>query len=157
MPDAPTLALLITASVLLDGHSTVLALRAGYVEANPFLRRAMHRAPWRATAVLWLMFSGVLGATQAALRTGMIAPGGEVHLGIFHFLTLVSVAKLLAAANNYLLVMTGISLPGMLRRRLGRPRSRLLDMLVLVVLFLPPTLLITEWLFPQFRGLLLPH
>ena len=157
MPDAPTLALLITASVLLDGHSTVLALRAGHVEANPFLRRAMHRAPWRATAVLWLVLSGVLGATQAALRTGMIAPGGEVHLGVFYFLTVASVAKLLAAANNYLLVMTGFSLPGMLRRRLGRPRSRLLDLLVLVVIFLPPSLLITEWLFAQFRGLLLPH
>jgi len=26
-----------------------------------------------------------------------------------------------------------------------------------VVLFLPPTLLITEWLFPQFGRLLLPH
>ena len=157
MPDAPTLALLITAAVLLDGHSTVLALRAGHVEANPFLRRAIHRAPWRTTAVLWLILSGMLGATQAALRIGLIAPGGEVHLGVFHFLTLVCVAKLLAAVNNYLLVLTGFSLPGRLRRRLGRPRSRLLDLLVLVMLFLPPTLLITEWLFPQFGRLLLPH
>ena len=153
MPEPLTLALMVTVAAVLDTHSTVLALRAGHEEANPFLRRAMQRAPWRATALLWALLIGLWAATLGLLRAGLIAPGGAVQLNVFYLLTAVSLAKLLAAANNYLLALTGLSLPGALRRRLGHPRSRLLDFVVLLALFLPPTIWLTDRLFPAFHGM----
>ena len=157
LPDALTLGLLYSAAVLLDGHSTARALRRGHHEMNPLMPGLIARAPWKVSLAMLAAGLGVLGLDAGLIGAGIWSAESEAHRQIATYIAVISVGKLLAALNNYLLLWLGASPVGALRRALGRRRSRLRDLLALILGLALPALLITDWLFPGLGLHLLAH
>ncbi len=148
MPGPVMLGLMILAAVLLDGHSTALALRRGHREMNPIMPGLIARHTWAVSLAMLAGGIGLLTLDWALIRRGIWSAQGEEHRQLVAFLALVSVGKMLAALNNYLLLLFGVSPVGAVRKRLGRRRSRLRDLLALLLVLALPAVLITGWLFP---------
>ncbi len=151
MPSPQTLAVLLLAGLVLDAHSTWLCLRRGHRETNPFLRRITPAGIWRVSARLGALLLIVFGAALLANRTPLIEPSlrDAIYRTSFFVLTTVSLTKLLAAFENYLLAFTGRNIAGTLFGRLRRKNSLWADMFVTFVVVVLPAMTLTWILYPD--------
>ena len=128
---------LILLSTTLDGHSTYLALNSGYRETNVFLKNFSPNGIIRASAImaaalLFLFFSnGYFNFfTENTLHLSLIT---------------ISVAKLIAAGQNYFLLYSGISVldKAVELMRLNR-KNDFHIIIALIPLLVIPSLVISE-------------
>ncbi len=149
MPSAQTLTLLIVISVTLDAHSTWGCLRAGHRETNPFLRSTTPAGILRASAILGVVLIGALVLTLIGESKGSVS--GETGLSVRYVLSAVSITKLIAAFENYLLWGFGRNLATLLFPGLRRRRNIVIDLLVTMAIAVIPALIITRLLYPAFE------
>ncbi len=151
MPPAQTVLWLILAGLALDAHSTWACLRRGHRETNLLLRKATPTGILRASGWLALIMLAAFAAALVLPHVAALPPreGRAYSTNILGTLVVVSLTKIIAGLENYLLLFTGRDLASRIFGRLVKRGHVITDILAALLLAVVPGFLLATWLFPQ--------